>query len=463
MTIRCSPSGEIAQTCVGLEDSGTFLKLEKGARLGEYTSISGNVHLQDFASVGEYTSLSGQITLAARSHILPKATIRGDVVIGPRSEIGYASLITGKVIIHRDVKLGDGCRILSGEEPSSKVTIEPTSIVEAGATLLPGSKVGAGSTIKSGATLTGYLPKDSTLTADGTIISNCHSGPTNPLGGISDPKEAPHYLIPTLDAISTKEGAAQYSYRLDSEFTLDFLLSNKASDTFVVSLHGAVDRSRGSLPRYEWFKSLNATNNSCLFLSDPALEVNPELRLGWFLGSNSLDLHKELAQVIQTLKPKVGAKRIILLGLSGGGLAALQISRLIPGSTALVFNPRTEIPVELSDGSIWWTFYFYLKNVAPELAPIKAKASYLKDFYKSPLNSRISARDSFSKATNNKVLYYTNVDEPYHLEECVPFKSALFEGNDVSFVEYHAGKSHTAPNPDLFQSAIKKAIEISEC
>lgn len=463
MTVRCSPTSEIAQTCVGLEDSDTVLKLENGATLGEYTSVFGKIHLLDFASVREHTSLSGRITLAPRSHVYPNSTIRGDIHVGPRSEIGYASLITGNVTIHRDVKVGDGCRILSEEEPNSAITIEPTSVIGAGATLLPGSKVGAGSTVKSGAILSGDLPADSTLSVDGTITPNYSSGPISPAEGILDTKDAPHYQIPVLDAVSPAAGTAQYSYRLDPDFSLDFLLSNRASNTLVVSLHGAVDRSRGSLPRFEWFKSLNATNYSCLFLSDPGLNAHPDLRLGWFLGNNSLNLHEELAQIIQTIKAKVGASKVILLGLSGGGFAALQISRLIHGSTALVFNPRTEIPVVLPDGSIWWTFYFFLKNVAPEIAPAKAQAKYLEDFQKSPMSYRLSARSSFSNPTNNKILYYTNVDEPYHLEECIPFKTALHSANDVTFVEYSAGKAHTAPSPDLFQSAIKRAASIAEC
>lgn len=462
MAYKKAPLSKVSQTCIGLENPSTLLKLEKGAEVSDYTSVSGTVHLHDWALVEEFTSLSGMIVLAAQVKVSTSCTLRGNITVGARSKIGAATLISGTVSINRDAEIGDGCRILSSNDPNSQITIGPGAVLEPGTTILPGSEIGAGSIVRSGSTLSGSLPPDSTLMADGSIITHLSTKPLMPKNDVMHPKDAPKYKISEISTVSSAIGTAQYSYRLTPEFTQEFLLKNSASDILIVSFHGAVNRDKGSLPRFEWFNSLKETEHSCLFLSDPSLAVNPELRLGWFIGNETLDLHKVLAELITAIKEKVGATKIILLGLSGGGFAALQISSLLSSSTALVFNPRTEIPVILDDGSIWWTFYFYIKNVAPELTPPKARAEYLTVFHSSSIKRRLSARNTYSRTTNNKVLYYTNVDEPYHAEECVPFQTALSEENDVTFTEYRAGQAHTAPSQDLFREALSEACRIAK-
>lgn len=388
--------------------------------------------------------------------------VRGSVFVGPRATIGSRCRLLGAISIDRDVVIGDEVAIYAESaiplDGGFEVIIEPNAEIRAGATLLPGSHIGAHSIIESGARVSGYVPPDCHYTIDGNIKFQSTFKPGEPQIEPEDPRSLAPSLIHSMFAIAPSEGSSRYTYRISPELLVDILLENKGTDTLIVSFHGAVDRERGALPRFEWLNTLHKKPFSTLYISDPASNTHPELRLGWFLGTEETNLHKALSTLIHHVQVTTEAKNVLLLGLSGGGFAALQVSRYLPGSVALVFNPRTEIPVAQQDGSIWWTFYSYLKSAVPHLAPHQARSELLQEYSRSDLSRRVSARESYASPTPNKVLYVTNVEESYHNSECVPFRSSVHRQNDVEFLEYRGGSAHTAPTEKLFNSALELAV-----
>src|SRR5699024_11543443 len=137
--------------------------------------------------------------------------------------------------------------------------------------------------------------------------------------------DVPEQPLSSLDkfAPSSREGVSKYTVDIPFNGPLKALLVNKASEVLVVAFHGATSRAKKELPRFEWFRSLRDQEVSSLYFSDPLLETDPTLELAWFTGRFDFDLHSELARLTKVAAQAVNARRVIFLGSSGGGFAAL--------------------------------------------------------------------------------------------------------------------------------------------
>lgn len=139
---------------------------------------------------------------------------------------------------------------------------------------------------------------------------------------------------------------AQYrgiqTYRYGS-LTLPVATIPGKGDALHVSFHGALDRGKYSLPRFERGQSLADLGINQLVFADPTLDLDPGLSLAWFLGTRTQDLHQEIAEFVKERMSSLGLERVVLSGSSGGGFAALQVAAFLPGSTVVAFNPQTSI------------------------------------------------------------------------------------------------------------------------
>lgn len=79
-------------------------------------------------------------------------------------------------------------------------------------------------------------------------------------------------------------------------------------------------------------------------ISDPSLEADDILSLGWYAGSSTnLELQHQIREFLNSLLASLS--RIVLMGGSGGGFAALTQAFLLSNSkvNCLVWNPQTSI------------------------------------------------------------------------------------------------------------------------
>ena len=117
----------------------------------------------------------------------------------------------------------------------------------------------------------------------------------------------------------------------------------KASKTLIVSFHGSLVRSKFQLPRFEWRRTLGNLDAGVLLMADTTLELGEKIQLGWYIGTTEQDLADEIAAVVKQVAADGGYEHIVLTGSSGGGYAAMAISRRIPGSVAVSFSPQTRV------------------------------------------------------------------------------------------------------------------------
>ncbi|MGA6128340.1 MULTISPECIES: hypothetical protein [unclassified Microbacterium] len=237
---------------------------------------------------------------------------------------------------------------------------------------------------------------------------------------------------------------------------LDGALLRQDSDTLIVTFHGLLDRQRFQIPRFERARSTEPFGTSCLYWADPSLWLDPKLKLAWFTGIREIDLFQRLADLSTVIAAQVGASRVIFTGSSGGGFAALQVSALVPGSTALVFNPQTAIYRYLTS-----TQRRYLANCLPEVLNDSSPESFdFSDDWSAAFDDRYSAVRRYAEPTGTRVFYHSNTLDWHDQEHRQPFESVAnaSETARVTLFTYEQGGGHQPPSPGRFRDAMQHVL-----
>lgn len=115
------------------------------------------------------------------------------------------------------------------------------------------------------------------------------------------------------------------------------------ADTLLILFHGAVDRSKREYPPFLGERRALAPHAHQICLADTSLHEAPDITNGWFIGSKETPLQEILPPLFNDLKNGLGVKRVVFMGGSSGGFAALHYSSLFADSAAVVAVPQTNI------------------------------------------------------------------------------------------------------------------------
>ncbi len=239
------------------------------------------------------------------------------------------------------------------------------------------------------------------------------------------------------------------------ELPLRMLFEPGNGDTLVISMHGAMDRARFRVPRFEWRRTLNRLDAARLYLSDSTLEINSSLEIGWYVGKESQDLVADYATVVQQIISAGGFSRVVCVGSSAGGYGALALSRRIPNSLAVAFSPQTTI------GG-----YHLAQRKALAAAAFPGLNSY--EEVEKRRGDRVNLRKLYQGTKPvNFVYFIQNTGDQFHYEaHYVPF--ALANGVDperggfaprhkMYFVPERYENEHAPPSRGYFISHIQQA------
>lgn len=281
-------------------------------------------------------------------------------------------------------------------------------------------------------------------------------------GGVN----APRIELKSLDAFPEAQalGAAQYRYNYPEGPKLDALLVKKDSDTLVVSLHGALNRQRFTLPRYERLKTLLDYSVSSLYFTDPTLYLDDQLQLGWWTGWDGQDVQAQIADWIRAAQEAVSAKNVIISGSSGGGFGALQVSAKVPGSLAVVFNPSVYVRGYLNNGvqGAHETERKYVTSVHPELGHLVTTNEAIEsNDWSAGFGAEISALKTYSDVVQNRVLFCQTPTDWHYEQHYLPFLAAAARGDNLDKIrvhEYGDRVGHFPPSPTEFRTALDKAL-----
>lgn len=275
------------------------------------------------------------------------------------------------------------------------------------------------------------------------------------------PEQIPveNFVSPDAFEVSSRVGASRQSTKLGDGLPLDSLTVNAGSTILIVAFHGSLDRKKFRIPRFERLRSLIATDYSSMYFADPVLHLSRSLECGWYAGTMNEDHIAAVVAVTKQTMRTFGTRHVIFTGSSGGAFAAMQASARIPGSLALVFNPRIDLAYRIPEGKPRGPQRNFLKYVMPELAPEGFDGLPAGADWSAPLGGRLSLTRLYSEAQPNKVLYCTNTSDSYHQTNCLPFRSTVSPSQVIEFVEYDAGPRHTPPPVEFFMSMIYAAAK----
>ncbi|WP_417368040.1 hypothetical protein [Glutamicibacter arilaitensis] len=141
------------------------------------------------------------------------------------------------------------------------------------------------------------------------------------------------------------QAQAVHTTPLGNGLTLDFYARLNASDELIVTFPGAATRERNIYPLFSRVSTFRKSKHAFMAFADPTIlmDKNREMRLSWFLGGPDFDPAHAIIKAIRKAQGKTGAKHIVFVGGSGGGLPALRLASMIPGSLAYLHEGTTNI------------------------------------------------------------------------------------------------------------------------
>ncbi|WP_372699758.1 DapH/DapD/GlmU-related protein [Arthrobacter sp. JSM 101049] len=425
---------------------GPGAKVAAGATL--WSTEESPIHIGANTNIFRNAEINGPVSIGEGCLLNRDAYVRANTTIGNRVFVGpFVRFITDGHEIG-----GPGKR--AGKPTFKGIDVEDGCWIGASSTILGGVRIGAGAIVAAGSVVTSDVPAN-------VVVGGVPARPIRSLDTISVVGEATrelHYeYISSGMEVSPAAGIHLYRRPLDKGLDLELLLENKQSDVLIVSFHGALNRNKFTLPRFERLRTLQATAHSALYFADPFLALDPKLQLAWFAGTRDIDLYPVLAAVISDISKRIGAKRIILSGSSGGGFAALQIAALLPEAIALVFNPQTEVAkYVLPNGSTYAQEHF-LKTVLPEVLEQRPTIEVGRTDWTVHLGDRLSAIKRYEQDVDTRIIYFTNVHDFHHQQHFVPFRNALEKYGTLDrlkVITYDAGATHEPPTSERFLEGI---------
>jgi hypothetical protein len=228
---------------------------------------------------------------------------------------------------------------------------------------------------------------------------------------------------------------------------VDALLMPRASDTLIVSFHGAIQRDKYELPRYEWFGTLRDRSESLLFVADTTLTLNDEMKLSWYTGTADDDLTVRIAQLITNAAELSGASTVVLFGFSGGGYTALAIAPLVPGSLAVAFSPQTSV------GAYYEVFAGeHIRTAFPGYASVdEAMAAH---------GARLSLLERYrDESITPDFWYFQNTGDYHHMRlHCGPFLELTSTRPGARFQLSFEAEGHVVPGKDVLTETLDEAV-----
>lgn len=124
---------------------------------------------------------------------------------------------------------------------------------------------------------------------------------------------------------------------------IPLLIRQRMSPVMVVVFAGAVDRKTLSIPRFASPDLAKEVSATVVHIADPSLALDPELTTAWYAGHKGFELQRILPVLLRAMAEACGARRMIFVGSSAGGFAALYYGWTMPKSIVLAMNAKTTL------------------------------------------------------------------------------------------------------------------------
>ncbi|GGC89965.1 hypothetical protein GCM10011512_16160 [Tersicoccus solisilvae] len=223
------------------------------------------------------------------------------------------------------------------------------------------------------------------------------------------------------------------------------------SDTLTVRFHGAVNRTKSTLPLFQGLTSDLGKADSFAIFQDPSLDLDRGMTLSWYLGTPDVDLHRQMAAWIDRVAQLTGSRRVLLTGSSGGGFTALQVAAWLEDATVLAFNPQTDVEA-----------YFAPSAERALRTCLRTSVGNVP----ADLRRRVSVIDRYREVERlPRILYVQNERDQHHVEHhLAPFRAMLEDvhpahSDRVRFIPVDWGQGHVAATAPRYAHYRQQALE----
>ena len=268
--------------------------------------------------------------------------------------------------------------------------------------------------------------------------------------------------VPSLEKIQP-ENLVDGNYKFEIDQTqVDAFFLKKDSPYLLVFFSGARDPNKSVLPYYNRWSWADKMPGSCLYISDPTFNINPQdLKLAWYIGTEKHDWMQSILKIIKKIIETMGIKEdnVIFYGSSGGGFAALKAVGLLNNGVAIAINPQTDIlkyvPAHVDN---------YLKIA------FNCKAEAVPDSVK---KERFSVFSGLVRSRKAKFIILQNLQDSFHYKNhYLPLCSYLGlppeDSKDQKEIKryntwiYDCESGHGAEPSDLVPKMIEHAIQLTK-
>lgn len=182
-----------------------------------------------------------------------------------------------------------------------------------------------------------------------------------------------------------------HSLWLNEELPIDILIKDSqlldANEYIMLSFNGAVARNNNFAPFFAFSGISEKIKLPLIAFSDPTLSMSKGIGLSWYAGNEHYPNLPEVLAGICDRIIEVTGKKLLLVGGSGGGFAALNIQTLMKlklQTKLVVWNPQTDLIAYSQD-----TVIHYMNTAYPS-SPVKANKNNLVDFVENRINYKIT-------------------------------------------------------------------------
>lgn len=217
-----------------------------------------------------------------------------------------------------------------------------------------------------------------------------------------------------------RRGNRSYAINVSERLKLDIEIDCKESEIALVVFSGAKKNSPRQTTPFFSGKGLDSfVDCTMIRISDPVFYIDNKCLLGWYGGSSDFRLQKTLPKILNEIGRRLGIKRFVFFGGSGGGFASLYYSSYFKNSLAIIFNPQTNI-VRYPAGN-YGVIEFY------------AKIAFACSRFELDKYIEVDLNKLYARGLKNRIIYMQNISDSHAMRDCKPF----IEGFGV---QYPVGK-----------------------
>lgn len=232
-----------------------------------------------------------------------------------------------------------------------------------------------------------------------------------------------------------------------------FCKSENYNNLFIL-FSGDAPRSKLQPPVFQRWKWADKFPGHVLYVSDPALRLDPELGLAWYAGIQELDFMIEIVEMVKLIigKLNISSENVVSYGSSGGGYAALRFNSFLPDCSVVAINPQTRIVSYYPDA---------VNKFICACFPNNNSGNIDKEFGRRVDLIELAKDGAFNQS---RIIYVQNLVDKHHLENHFkPFINAIFPyacnfalSNKFHFLPFFHDDGHGKAEPkEIFTKIIE--------